>query len=34
MATLSNQAVFGLGAVDDVCYPDNPNLVFWTTTIV
>ena len=34
MTTLSNVANFGIGTIDDVCYLDNPNLVFWTTTIV
>ena len=33
MASLTNVANFGIGTVDDVCYPNDPNLVFWTTTI-
>lgn len=33
MTNLSNVATFTVGAVDVICYPDNPNLIFWTTTI-
>ncbi len=33
LLNLSNTANFGIASVNDVCRPNDPNLVFWTTTI-